>query len=56
LSLLQLPVRVVVVLVNVMYHIPSHSALLCHRLAAVRFGSGSGVLGLNLNLHNEVRF
>ena len=26
------------------------------RLAGVRFGSGSGVLGPNLNLHLEVRF
>jgi hypothetical protein len=26
------------------------------RLAGVRFGSGSGVLGLNLNLHIDVRF
>src|ERR1700678_1917446 len=39
----------------------THSIFTIHdpmviRLAGVRFGSGSGVLGLNLNLHPGVRF
>ena len=40
--------------IQLSYQIPMES--LWHRLAGVQFGSGSGVMGLNLNLHLEVRF